>query len=215
MKNRTAFKYLMKPAFFAALLGGMFLLATSPLLISSQGNVENGGTGDHGDNPVVGSLPCAINPELDLMFGAGSSGNSLVAVLGMLGGQDLSNQILDANGTPYGMLNRGGLYTTVGLVHDGFIQVARADARKAFMWLQQWLPNDYLGGTATLTSTIGNNSRSITTNVINLPLMMIAASPAPVANGVVRIQSVNNVAPVLVINISAVGNLVTVSYTPE
>lgn len=204
----------MKPALLAALLGGMFLLATTPLLISSQGSVENGGTGDHGDNPVVGSLPCVINPDLDLMFGGGSSVASLVPVLGMLGGPDLSSQILDANGTPYGFVNRSGLYTAVGLAHDGFICVSRSDARKAFMWLQQWLPNDYLGGTATLNSTVGNSSRSITANVVNLPLMLIAASPSPVSNGVVTIQSVNNVAPDLVINISAVGNLLTVSYAP-
>jgi hypothetical protein len=215
MMNRTTIKQLMKPALLVALLGGMSLLATSSALVSQQGDSHNGGTGDHGDNPVVGSLPCAIDPDLDLIFGG--NGTALIApqpILGMVGGINLSDQIHNADGTPNGLVNRGSGFTTMALVNDGFITVSRADASKAFMLLQQWLPDAYIGGTISMASTIGNPSRTISNNVIDLPLLMIAAAPGPVINGVITISGPSAMQPVLTVNVSAVGNLVTVTYTP-
>ena len=204
----------MKPALLVALLGGMSLLATSPMLVSQQGGARNGGTGDHGDNPVVGSLPCAIDPDLDLIFGGNAE--AIIApqpILGMVGGVNLSNQILDADGTPYGQVNRGSGFTIMGLVNDGFISVSRSDAAKAFMLLEQWLPDAYIGGTISMASTIGNPSRTINNNLIDLPMLMVAAAPGPVVNAVITIEGPSLMQPVLTVNISAVGNLLTVSYT--
>jgi hypothetical protein len=216
MMNRTTMKQLLKSALLVALLSGMSLLATSAMLVSQQGDTQNGGTGDHGDNPVVGSLPCAVDPDLDLIFGGNAE--AVIApqpILGMVGGINLSDQILNADGTPYGLVNRGSGFTIMGLVNDGLITVKRADASKAFMLLQQWLPDAYIGGTISMASTVGNLSRPIANNLIDLPLLLVAAAPGPVVNAAITIEGPSGAQlPDLTVNISALGNLVTVSYTP-
>ena len=86
-------------ALLLALLGGLALLLVSPYLASQQGMHSSGGgaNSDGGDNPVVGSLPCAVDPELDLKFvqAPGSPGVSLpVPTLGYVG-PDLGDGILN------------------------------------------------------------------------------------------------------------------------
>ncbi len=217
MINRTTFKQLLQPAILVALMSGMSLLATSSLLVSQQGNPHDGGVGDHGDNPVVGSLPCAVSPELDQMFGG--SGTSITypsPVLGLVGGSNLSGQIVDAFGTPYGMVNSGvpDAFSIFGLLHDGVITVRRFDANKGFMQLQQWVPDEYIGGTIAMVSTIGNPSREITGNVVDLPMQLLAAAPGPAVDGVITIQGPNGEAPDLVVHITAVGSFLTITYVP-
>lgn len=215
MINWTTFKQLMKPALLVALLGGMSLLATSNMLVSQQGDSRTGG--DHGDNPVVGSLPCYVEPELDLMFGGNAtSGMFPVSTLAMLGGTDLSAQIFNADGVPYGLVNRGGLgmFTKLGLVNSGSITVNRSDATKGFMQLRQWVPDAYIGGTISMVSSIGNPSRTILDNDLDLPLMMMAAAPGPVADARVTIKGPTGEEDTLVVFISVVGSLVTVTYAP-
>lgn len=216
MINWTTFKQLMKPALLVALLGGMSLLATSNMLVSQQGDSRTGGD-DHGDNPVVGSLPCYVEPELDLMFGGNSTSAMFPsATLAMVGGTDLSNQIFDADGVPYGLVNRGGfgLFTKFGLVNPGTMTIGRSDAIKGFMQLRQWVPDSYIGGSISMVSSIGCPSRAIIGNDIELPLMIIAAAPGPFADARITIKSPSGSQPNLVVYISVVGELLTVSYVP-
>jgi hypothetical protein len=203
----------MKPALAVALLGGMSLLATSPLLVSQQGGDTYTGE-DHGDNPVVGSLPCEVAPDLDLIFGGTAPARQ--SILGLLGGTALESQILDAVGTPYGLVNRPGgtPFTIFGLVHDGSMTLKRSDAAKALMLLQLWLPDEYLGGSVTMTSSVGSPTRTITSNLVDLPLMMLAAAPGPVADARIVMRSASGAVPARVVYISVVGNLLTVSYVP-
>lgn len=215
MINWTTFKQLMKPALLVALLGGMSLLATSNLLVSQQGDTRTGG--DHGDNPVVGSLPCYVEPELDLMFGGNATSAMFpVSTLAMVGSTDLSGQILDADGVPYGLVNRGGLgmFTILGLVNPGSITVSRSDAAKAYMQLRQWVPDAYLGGSISMVSNIGNPSRTILGNDVDLPITMIASAPGPLADARITISGPAGNEPALVVYISAVGDLLTVTYVP-
>jgi hypothetical protein len=216
MNNWTTFKQLMKPALLVALLGGMSLLATSNMLVSQQGDSRTG-DGDHGDNPVVGSLPCYVEPELDLMFGGNAASAMFpVPTLAMVGSTDLSNQIFDADGVPYGLVNRGGLgmFTILGLENPGTITVSRSDAAKAYMQLRQWVPDAYIGGSITMVSSIGNPSRMVIGNNVDLPITMIAGAPGPLADARITIKGPTSNEPSLVIYISAVGDLLTVTYVP-
>ncbi len=216
MINWTTFKQLMKPALLVALLGGMSLLATSNMLVSQQGDSRTGGD-DHGDNPVVGSLPCYVEPELDLMFGGNATSAMFpVPTLAMIGGTDLSDQIFNADGVPCGLVNRGGLgmFTKLGLVNSGSITVTRSDALKGFMQLRQWLPDAYNGGTISMVSSIGNPSRTVLSNDFELPIQMIAAAPGPFVDARITIKGPSATERTLVIYISAVGDLLTASFAP-
>ena len=217
MINWTTFKQLMKPALLVALMAGMSLLATSAMLVSQEGDSHSGGTGDHGDNPVVGSLPCLVDPELDLMFGGNAtSGMFPTATLGLTGSTALSSQVLDADGVPFGLVNRGGfgIFTIFGLVNNGSVTVSRLDASKGFMQLRQWVPDSYIGGTISMASTVGNPSRTIAGNVIELPMIMVASAPGPFVDARITIKSPNSTMPNLVVYITAVGDLLSVTYAP-
>lgn len=176
-------------------------------------------SGDHGDNPVVGSLPIEVDPELDLMFsGSGRiSGVGLAPIMGILGGSRIEDQIADAGGVPLGRINRGTGFTILGLVNSGFAMIAREDGRTENLLLEQWLPDEYIGGTITMTSNIGTFTEAIVSNRVELPLKFLSNSTAPVVDAWINtdiIGDLHSSPEVISIHVVMVGESVTVTYLP-
>lgn len=212
MNYWTTLKKNAAPALLATLALGVTMLVTPPALVSQQGETTSG---EHGDNPVVGSLPCEVAPELDVLFGGAPGGTNYTQVtLGLLGGSDLDSRIVDASGVPNGMLNRASRFTVFGLKDNGVLTLKRQDAFKLLVLLQAWLPDHFLGGTVSMISTIGNHSREIQQNKIDLPLGSLAAAPGAVVDARITIEPREQDLDSVVVYMSVVGDFIFISFTP-
>jgi len=210
-------------ALLLALFGGLAILAIAPFVATQEpdGFVNSGeGTSDGGDNPVVGSLPCAVDPTLDLKFYQSANNAHAgvpVPVMGLIGAS-LDTQILDALGTPTGFVNRSGGYTIFGMVQNGTAIVSRANLRNGVIDLAQWVPDSFLGGCVTSLGSLGSGKIDITGNVVTLPIMGVAASPLLTADVWYVIapppaQSGQSVPP-LRVHVVIANGLATISYLP-
>ncbi len=206
-----------KPILLAAVLGGLFILATTSYLGAQNPGESSSNSGDHGDNPVVGSLPVEVNPDMNLMFVSdGRCGlPNPTPTLGLLGSTDLEEDILDAGGVPRGCINQGSDFDIFGLVHPGFVAFAREDGRNGELILKQWLSDDYLSGTISMVSNVGSSSCNIDFNLTNLPLKSLCASAAPVVDAWITVSGgMDSHVREILVHIVVVGEVVTVSYIP-
>lgn len=217
MNSRLTMNQRIKPILLAAVLGGMFILATTSYLGAQNPGESSSNSGDHGDNPVVGSLPVEVNPDMDLMFaGDGRCGlPNPTPILGLLGSAELEEEILDAGGVPRGRINQGSDFSIFGLVHPGFVAFAREEGRTGELSLKQWLNDAYLGGTISMASNVGASSCNIDANLTSLPLKVLCASTAPVVDAWVTVSGgMDSHVDEILIHIVVVGEVVTVSYIP-
>lgn len=205
-------------------LGGLALFTIAPKGNTQspdgyRSNSEGGAEG--GDNPVVGSLPCAVDPSLDLKFfhnASNATAGPLAPVLALVGNQ-LASQVETASGTPFGHVNRGdGTHTILGLSKSGTMVIRRSHLANASATLSQWVPDSFRGGIVTGTGSFGFSKTVIVGNLAKLPLMGLAASPALVGDMWFSIapppapggQSL----PPLRVHVVLVGDLFTISYMP-
>jgi hypothetical protein len=213
-------------ALLLAILGGLALLMIAPTGTSQSGlssNAEGGTAGgsEGGDNPVVGSLPCVVDPTLDLKFfqnANNASAGPLAPVLGLVGPQ-LCSEVQTASGTPNGRVNRGGgTHTILGLTKSGTIVVGRDYLASAGASLSQWVPDSFQGGSVTMTGSFGYSKSMILSNLAKLPIDGIAASPAVVGDVWFTIQPLpapgGQSSPPLRVHVVFFGNLATISYLP-
>lgn len=213
-------------ALLMAILGGLALLMIAPTGTSQSGlssNAEGGteGSSEGGDNPVVGSLPCVVDPTLDLKFFQGANNATagpLAPVLGLVGSQ-LCTEVETASGTPNGRVNRGGgAHTILGLTKSGTIVVGRDYLSSAGTSLSQWVPDRFQGGTVTTTGSFGYSKTMIVGNLAHLPVGSMAASPAVVGDVWFTIQPPpapgGEASPPLLVHLVFFGNLATISYMP-
>jgi hypothetical protein len=210
---------ILKPALLAALLGGLSMLAVGNLSGTQDPGESGSNSGDHGDNPVVGSLPIEVDPDLDLMFsGTGQcSGVAPNPILGFVGEGSIEALISDAGGVPLGRVNCGTGFSIFGLVNSGFAMIARDDGRRGKLFLEQWLPDEYIGGTITMTSNIGTFTEPITSNRVELPLKFLSNSTALVVDAWISTDvngDVSSSPDVVSTHIVMVGESVTVTYLP-
>lgn len=195
------------------------MLAVGNLSGTQDPGESGSNSGEHGDNPVVGSLPVEIDPDLDLMYtGSGRvTGAAPGPVLGIIGGDCIENLIADAGGVPLGRINRGTGFTILGLVNSGFAMIARDDGRREKLFLEQWLPDEYIGGTITMTSNIGTFTETIVANRVELPLRFLSNSTAPVVDAWIStdiIGDIHSSPDVISVHVLMVGESVTVTYLP-
>lgn len=213
-------------ALLMAILGGLALLMIAPTGTSQSGlssNSEGGTAGgsEGGDNPVVGSLPCVVDPTLDLKFfqnANNSTAGPLAPVLGLVGTQ-LCTEVQTASGTPFGRVNRGGgVHTILGLTKSGTIVVGRDYLATAGVALSQWVPDEFQGGTVTMTGSFGFSKTMIVSNLAALPVGGMAASPAVVGDVWFTIQPPSapggQASPPLRVHVVFFGNLATISFLP-
>ncbi len=134
--------------------------ALAPQAVGNRdGRFENGG---RGDNPVIGSLPCAAAPQMEWMFWEGlSNEESSTVSSGYLPvmaftGSDLQTTVLNAAGEPYGQVNRYETWDAAGSSKACVFVVDRYAVIDGRISLWQWLPREYRGGEVSVTSPFGN-----------------------------------------------------------
>lgn len=203
----------LKPVMLTVLLGGLSMLA----LDAQSPGESSANNGDHGDNPVVGSLPVEILPDLDLMF-VDEGRSTFVyneAMLGFVGDDDLDSDILDAGGVPTGRINRGSSYNVFGMSQAGFVVYPREEGRKDLVSGRLWLPDDFVGGTIIMNSNVGVMETSIVTNMTRLPLRFLCNSIAPVVDAWITVSpDRDSTATPITVHVTIVGETVTVTYVP-
>lgn len=216
MNYRTNTIQKQKSGLLTGLLGGLSILAICTF-ISAQQPGGAGSDGDHGDNPVVGSLPIEVDSELDMMFGEDTRPGVIRTnepILALVGGMPLEGEILDAFGTPNGRVNAGDGFTILGLHKTGTLLVDRGDCRNGKINLEQWFPDGYLGGRLTMVSNIGSFSSAIEGARKDFPLKFLATSPAPIVDALITAQGAGNMGESVTVHIVIVGEVVTVNYLP-
>jgi hypothetical protein len=202
----------------AALAGGSFLVASGEL--TASGPSASVGEG-RGDNPVVGSLPCAVDEdELGLKFFkwiGGSMSGSIdfqLPTIAMVGGSDLENYIVDLNGTPDGLVNRTSGFTAVGSVQQMTLTADRSAATVQDYRVALWLPDGLLGSDVEMTSTLGTFTWTASTNAFVLPVGMLASAPGPIQSGTITVTPVGDSAAVLQVTIDVIAGMVLVDFQP-
>lgn len=210
---RTNLNQKLKPVAFTVLLGCMSMLA-----IDAQSPGESASNnGEHGDNPVVGSLPVEVSPDLDLMFA--EEGRATFpfteAMLGLVGDADLEHDILDAGGVPTGRINKGGAYDVFGLVRSGHVTFPREEGRKDLISTRLWVPSDFIGGEIVMNSTVGLMETEIVGNLTRLPVRFLCNSISPVVDAWLTITPHrDSTMEPLSVHVSIVGETVKVTYLP-
>ena len=210
-------------ALLVALFGGLAILAIAPFVATQEpsGYADSGeGDIDGGDNHVVGSLPCVVDPTLDLKFfqGANSSHAGIpIPVMGLIGGE-LETQVQDANGTPYGLVNRSSGYNIFGMSQNGTVVLSRVDLASGFVALSQWVPDSFLGGSMLTSGSVGGGKVDILSNVVSLPISGVAASPLPTADVWYTIAAPappsGQALPPLRVHVVLANGLATISFLP-
>jgi len=202
----------------AALAGGLFLVASGDL--AASGPLASVGEG-RGDNPVVGSLPCAVDEdELGLKFFkwiGGSMTGSIdyqLPTIAMVGGADLDNYIVDLNGTPDGLVNRASGFTAVGSVQQMSLVADRSAATVHDYRVVLWLPDSLLGSAVEMNSTVGTFTWTASTNAFALPVGTLASAPGPIQSGTITVAPPGDSAVALQITIDVVAGMVLVDFQP-
>lgn len=213
-----------RPAPWNKLLIGLALvlglaLTLAPVVRSSGGT---SGTG-RGDNPVVGSLPCIVDPTgLDSRFwiplglpGPPSQVSSGLPMLGLIGPPMLGNSVLDAGGTPYGWVNRQTGWTAFGLTQTGYATVSRVTVATSAVVAWQWVPTGYLGGKVIVQGPSGTTGFPIATQSFPLSLAELALLAGnPSATVTIEPPAANAALGKRIIRISTTPGAVRVQYEP-
>jgi hypothetical protein len=159
-------------------------LAAAPPLLGGGGGL-NGGSVDRGDNPVVGSLPCMVDPQLlDLFwvpFNRTKPGDYLLRsappVLGVIGSSELEYELLDAYGANYGFVDAEHEWACLGLVDQGTVVLDRWLVAGGMTQLWQFLPPGYVGGNLRVAGPNGQVDKPILSNDTPIALANYAAMP--------------------------------------
>ncbi len=198
-----------------AILVGLVVFAAAPgflLAGTGQGNTEGGN-----DNPVVGSLPCTVDPDMDLKFFKAlgkppPSGYILKPSATLaLAGANLPANILNAWG-PHGYVNAGGSrWSLLGLMQTGAMVTTRTAVKtgQATMW--NWLPASTFGGRVVMTSNVGAWNSLIVESAFALPLLNLCTNPASVVDAWFTVTYASGV-QVCRYHVTIVGEVVTVEY---
>ncbi|MGB0953228.1 MAG: hypothetical protein ACPG31_08370 [Planctomycetota bacterium] len=203
----------LKPVLLTVLLGGLSILA----LDAQSPGESNPHSGEHGDNPVVGSLPVEVSPDLDMMFIDAGRANFPYndAMLGFIGDADLDGDILTAGGVPTGQINRGSNFDVFGISHSGYVVFPREDGRLESITSKLWLPDEFLGGHIVMNSNVGSLDTVIDESLTRMPLRMLCNSISPVVDAwIIATPDRDSTAAPISVHVVIVGEIVTVTYLP-
>ncbi len=197
------------------------LLFVSPLAFGG-GDVDKGGT-DRGDNPVVGSLPCMVDPDMEWMFWEplGNDPNGGIrpgfpAAIAFVG-DDLDDSILDADGDPFGIVNDDDGWDAAGSNHacQFYLDRAAVDAREVTSW--HWAPSEYIGGTMVMSSPFGSRIVDLDGNAVCIPIQGLSTRTGggiSIATFKISPSSANPTLPVMTVRVTVNGPSVIVDYIP-
>lgn len=159
------------------------LLGVSALILGLNSQVIGGqseGNVDRGENPVVGSLPCRIDPTLDLIFWEGQGLDDpgfmpamYPATLGLCS-DDIESDVVDADGTPYGVLDDAYDWNSMGLQQAGYMLIPRYRAASGKVTAWVWTPAGYMGGELCLQSSLVSGKTTLQQNAVEIPISALA-----------------------------------------
>lgn len=210
----------MKRATTALLIAGVAGLVSlvSPRDLLSQAALTATGDG-RGDNPVVGSLPCIVDDELDLKFfnwlGIQRPPGAVqfhAPTLAFVGGSNLGNYVLDAQGVPDGIVNAASGWSAFGSVNAMQVVCDRATAGKSYA-LACWVPDRFLGGTIQTVSSVGSSTTVIGGRAFSVPFGALASLPGPLAGGTLTVTAADGLES-FTVQVDAIGGLVIVDFQP-
>lgn len=199
-------------------------LALGPSLVLAPVAFSGEGTSgaNRGDGPVVGSLPCMVDPSgLDSRYylALGLSGPPVRDVtgppmLGFIGPPALGNSVIEANGTPYGWVNRGVGWTVFSLTENGYALFPRVTIATAAVTCWQWVPLGYVGGTLTIQRPNGTERYAITAQAFPLNLAEVAlAAGSPSAVMTIAPPDGNSALGQRVVRVTSTPATIRVEYT--
>ncbi len=190
----------------------------------SLGGGSNGDLPDRGDNPVVGSLPCIVDPRLDGLFwipyGTGKPDSAILdgipAILGLVGPPEGRGLLLDAWGTPNGVVGESDDWTTFGLVLDGTVVLDRSAVANQLGSLWLFVPEGYDNGSISVTTGGTTRTQPLLEDLLDLDLASYALSPDLYGGAcVVVTPSIQNAAlPKLTVQISWQPGVISYQYLP-
>lgn len=163
-------------------LGFGLVVGVSLVSFGFSSDVRGGSQGDldRGENPVVGSLPCKVDPNLDTIFWEGMGNDdpgfapAFYPVTLALVSEDIRGDVQGADGDPYGVLDDRYDWRAFGLQKHGWMSV-RANkflSGAASNWM--WAPSGYLGGKWTMQSPLlGTFKSEVGQNAIELPMVAL------------------------------------------
>jgi hypothetical protein len=199
-----------------AILAGLALFAAAPTLLMAAGTGQGQSEGGN-DNPVVGSLPCAVDPDMDLKFfraiGKPPQIGTIMKPLPTLAlaGTSLPSHVFNAWGVS-GSLNAGGSsWSLLGLMQTGAMVTSRASVRAGQVSLWNWLPSSAFNGRVTMVSTTGAWNWPIAESQFALPILMLCNNPAPVVDAWFTVTRQNG-SQVCRYHVTIVGDVVTVEF---
>lgn len=199
-----------------SILAGLLVFAAAPSLLVAGGTGQSSSEGGN-DNPVVGSLPCAVDPDMDLKFfkslGLPPPSGTIMRQLPTLAlaGQGLPTHVLNAWGVA-GSVNRGGSsWTMLGLMQTGAMVTTRASVKAGSVSMWNWLPASCFGGRVTMTSNVGAWNASVTESQFALPLLNLCINPAPVVDAWFTVTRQNGTTAARY-HVTIVGEAVTVEF---
>ncbi len=200
-----------------AILIALLMSAAVPLSLWASGGSQSSEDGG-GDNPVVGSLPCAVDPDMDLKFwkalGGGAKSGTIMRPVPTLScaGANLSSYVPDAWGCA-GSVNGGGAsWSLLGLMQQGGMVTTRAAVLTGQVSLWNWLPASYFGGRVIMACPNSAWNLSITESCFALPLAQLCASILPVVDATFTVSGANASVAVVKYRVLIVGDVVTVSF---
>ncbi|MDP6849509.1 MAG: hypothetical protein QGH51_04240 [Planctomycetota bacterium] len=191
-------KTLTRSRILLATLGLTLAVGLVPMLPAVWDGI--GGSAGRGDNPVVGSLPCVVDPRLDDLFWIPNGFpeppapflSGLPPVAAVMGNTNLSGTLLGAAGQPYGFLDDYENWSHLGMVKRTVLTMDRASVAASQVAMWQFLPAGFIGGevefildgTLTVTPIVGQL----------LPIQLMEIANLPVSVGTATITFLPNAA---------------------
>ncbi|MDA1261031.1 MAG: hypothetical protein O3A20_10475 [Planctomycetota bacterium] len=202
-----------------AILAGLLVFTAAPSLLVAAGDSGQGQSEGGNDNPVVGSLPCAVDPDMDLKFfkalGMPPQSGTIMRPLPTLAlaGANLPGHVLNAWGNA-GSVNGGiGRWSLLGLMEAGAMVTTRTAVKTGQVSMWNWLPASAINGRVLMTSSTGAWNWLITASQFVLPLNMLCNNPANVVDAWFTVTRQNGT-PVCRYHVTIVADVVTVEFVP-
>jgi len=198
-----------------AILAGLLVFTAAPSLLVAAG--EQGQSEGGNDNPVVGSLPCAVDPDMNLKFfkalGMPPQSGTIMKPLPTLAlaGSSLPSYVLNAWG-PGGSVNaRGSSWSLLGLMQTGAMVTTRTAVKTGQVSMWNWLPASAINGRVMMLSNTGAWNWLITESQFALPLNMLCNNPANVVDAWFTVTR-QNATQVCRYHVTIVADVVTVEF---
>ena len=216
MKQRSISTLLVRALCFSVLAGSVVLFSPQQLLSGTGINASGEG---RGDNPVVGSLPCAVDDDLDAKFfnWLGLNGQTgtiqyYLPTVALAGDAMLETHLIDAMGAPFGMVNAPDNWSAIGSVNQMTLTTTRSSAVNGDYSAVVWVPDDYLGGMVEVSSTLGTISWPIGTQAFSIPVRQLALAPGASVSSTITVTSASG--STFQIGVDVIAGVVLLDFQP-